>query len=94
MIRATDWFPSTSYHRSKEITMVINDYLKAAAKTVVAAIIGFLLSIGIEVDAGALEVVVTGLFVGAGSLILNLFTSWVTRFIPALGKFLPGYASE
>lgn len=67
-------------------------YLKAAAKTIAAAAVGWLGVRGIEVDSRALEVVLTGVFVGVGSIVVNIalillkktpFGSWAERMLPA-----------
>lgn len=71
--------------------MTLTTYLKAAAKTVAAATVGFLAARGVEIDSQALEIVVTGLFLGLGSIAINLalvllqkspIAGWVERFLP------------
>lgn len=76
--------------------MFMSDYLKAAAKTFAAAIVGFALSFGIEIPADSLEIVITALFVGGGSIILNLFMAWVQKFsmFSWVSKYLPGYVAD
>lgn len=76
--------------------MFMTDFFKAAAKTATAAIVGLALSFGIEVPADALELVLIALFVGGGSIVLNMALTWLQRF-PVFGwvrKYLPGYQAE
>lgn len=76
--------------------MTITTYFKAAAKTVAAAAVGWLASKGVEVDGQALEVVVTGLFVGFGSIVVNGVLVLLQR--SKLGAFverlLPDYGTK
>jgi uncharacterized membrane protein (DUF441 family) len=59
--------------------MTFTGYLKAAGKTVAAVIVGWLATRGIHVDGQAMEIVVTGLFIGIGSIAVNVFLVLIQR---------------
>jgi uncharacterized membrane protein (DUF441 family) len=73
--------------------MTFMAYLKAAGKTVAAVIVGWLATRGIDVDGQAMEIVVTGIFIGVGSIAVNLFLVLVqkTPFGEWAAGLLPSY---
>lgn len=75
--------------------MLLSNYLKAAAKTAAAALVVLLAGIGVDVPGEPLEVVLTAIFVGGGSVVLNLVLVWAQRFrfFTWARKLLPGYES-
>ena len=71
--------------------MTLTGYFKAAGKTVAAVIVGWLATRGITVDGAAMEIVITGLFIGVGSIVVNVvlvlaqktpFGQWAVGLVP------------
>lgn len=71
-------------------------FLKAAAKTVAAFLVAWLATRGVEVDSAAMELVITGLFVGLGSIVLNglLLLVGKTPFGAQARSLLPNYQEK
>lgn len=71
--------------------MNLTSYFKAAAKTIAAVVVGWLATRGITVDGVALEIFLTGLFIGIGSIVVNFalvlirktpFGAWAESLVP------------
>lgn len=66
------------------------DLIRAGIKTAVAAAVGWLAARGIDVDQGALELVLIGLAGGVVNIILNGLTRWLP-FLEKIGWKAPAY---